>query len=297
MPPPSAQIVSANNRKEFDEVAKWHFRYAENSRETKNVFGQLNQPIRADPLRSLRRSYSAFEPIAPRHTAPSPTSAVITAPAQPEEERRDHASVEEGESGHHRRQKAHCRRKHRRDCPKHLLGTLRREEAQRSAHLVVSEANEGAFLRQSATPPPSCGSAAVSLRSRTASSRGGGSSVPEKGLTVPNVIGSGGLATFLAGVSNPEYTRANFERRVIRDHPNFEQDRKALDATVQKMSQTFLPKDVSHPAPRALVQEKLVSEPMDWRYHRTKYEMKSHMEAVRLMGTALLREFSGAAFK
>ena len=63
------------------------------------------------------------------------------------------------------------------------------------------------------------------------------------------------------------------------------------------MGLTFRPKDVSRPAPRALAQEPLVHEDMDWRHHRTKYEMKSHMEAVRLMGTALLREFSGAAFK
>lgn len=240
--------VSANNQKEFDVMVQWNLR---------------NRPD-GDTARLVAEVFSS------KPSKQAALSAVLqTRSSQSSDSSAQLVAVHHDESG--KLKKAHVRRKHRGDCPKHLYNEI---------------------VRAGLTPAPTHDDKRASLDPLNNSAV----SLELPRLPVPHMVGRG-LGEFLAGVRNPSYDKAHSKHRPTLEHPNFSELSANLDATIAKESKTFVATDLKQRLPAWLLEEKLVSEEKDYRHHRTKYEMKAHMEAVRMMGKALLREFSGAAFK
>lgn len=249
--------VAQNNRKEFDVMIKWNLDKNPNGGMAQ-MFGQFTEEVRRDERRKQRSSLT--------QSLPPAAAAQLTTHHHDEGEQHSHA---ENVSTAPELKRAHVRRKHRGNCPKHLM-----REIERSGGVA-------------APLTPTCN------KEQTGRSE----SAPLPKLPVPNMIGRG-LGEFLAGVRNPHYDRVSYVHRPTVDHPDFTALDRTFDATVGREAPSYDPKKTHKPAPGWLLDDKLLHDgPPDRKHYRQKYEMKAHMEAVRMMGKALLREFSGAAFK
>ncbi|CUG90892.1 Hypothetical protein, putative [Bodo saltans] len=268
--------VADNNRKEFNVMMKWHL-----DKLPKGDYAQLYHNMvegsRRDHRRALRHASSTAAAASAGGEGSSTLNSTITTTASKVQLDPLAATTTSSSTGTTAAQvrRAHVRRKHRGNCPKHLMN-----EIERSGGVV-------------APLTPTIDSAAAIQDGAPRSD-----SAPLPKLPVPNMIGRG-LGEFLAGVRNPHYDRTNYVHRPTVEHPDFRAKSKAFDATVAKEAPTYEPKKTSQRAPAWLVDDKLLALDIvpDMKHYRKKYEMKTHMEAVRMMGKALLREFSGAAFK
>lgn len=272
--------VADNNKKEFDVMMKWHLGNRPNG-DIAQLYHDMVDDVQRDQRRSLRMSSSRSTQQQLASTADTSGSKRLHAPSSSSSPTVDPLGTTSGsalsEGTNVRR--AHVRRKHRGNCPKHLM-----HEIQRSGGIVAPR-----------TPTPEQGaSAAAGGEDEGPRSE----SAPLPKLVVPNMIGRG-LGEFLAGVRNPHYDKVSYVHRPNVEHPNFRTNAKALDDTVAREAPAYNPKNTSKLAPPWLIEDKLlaVDAVPDMKHYRKKYEMKTHMEAVRMMGKALLREFSGAAFK
>jgi hypothetical protein len=154
----------------------------------------------------------------------------------------------------------HCRRKHRKDCPKHVLNNL--------------VASGGVSASSSGAPTDPCTESSGGIKWPT------------------NRVGRG-LANFVGGAFVPAYNVSDSKSH--RDHPDYAAEERAkLERVAQRQEGGFSPcRDALSP----LLDESRVAETKDYRNHRQKYELKSHIEAMKMLGDAMLRKLSGAAFK
>ena len=147
------------------------------------------------------------------------------------------------------RRHAHRRRKHKLDCPKHMLNQKKKGQP------LDPE------LAARATDPDS--------------------------MRVPRTVGRG-LSMFLTGM----YDDTKWTRRPNQEHPDFR--KVSDDAFVNRGKQQSV-----RPTP-ALINPvtgatdtgaaQLVKDPLDQKHCRRKHDLKSYMEAMYQMGTALLRK-------
>eukprot|EP00331_Platyophrya_macrostoma_P002283 CAMPEP_0176412172 /NCGR_PEP_ID=MMETSP0127-20121128/3999_1 /TAXON_ID=938130 /ORGANISM="Platyophrya macrostoma, Strain WH" /LENGTH=260 /DNA_ID=CAMNT_0017791819 /DNA_START=120 /DNA_END=902 /DNA_ORIENTATION=- len=253
-------VVAVHNQREFDVKLKWNLQYRPEG-ETAASFHDIFSGD--DRKKSHLAQQEGHASRSRRHRNAIAESAAAGLVKSSKED----ATVPKTASGAASSgpRKAHVRRKHRGDCPKHLLHEM---------------------LRQGLEPAPE----EVPLVSRSAAST--------DRLPVPHMVGKG-IGALLNGVSHPKYDSAHYELRGKSEMPNYAQARRMLDETVEREGPSYRASQVHHAAPAWLMEEPLVVDTsLNAKLHnRPKYELKSHMEAVRMMGKALLREFSGAAFK
>jgi hypothetical protein len=270
--------VADNNRKEFDVMMKWHLEKLPNG-DYAHLYRDMVEDERRDQRRALRMSTTNRNANNNNNAVGSMASTSLNSATVPSSQHQHQdllaATTTTTSSCTTNVRRAHVRRKHRGNCPKHLMN-----EIERSGGVVAP-----------LTP-------AVAQHSDADHNASRSDSAPLPKLPVPNMIGRG-LGEFLAGVRNPHYDRTSYVHRPTVEHPDFRAKSKAFDATVAREAPTYEPKNTTQRAPAWLVEDKLLAIDVvpDMKHYRKKYEMKSHMEAVRMMGKALLREFSGAAFK
>ena len=150
--------------------------------------------------------------------------------------------------GNGERRKAHVRRKHRANCPKHLLH-------QKEAGQEID---------------------------------------PPKEAKVPHGIGKG-LAMFLTGT----FDKQEWKRRPNVEHPDFRLCSKPADVMPEsKNIYNAAHGDLTRSNPLGhytatrgnVKDEPLLADPLDQKHCRRKHELKSYMESMYQMGTALLRK-------
>lgn len=278
--------VAENNDREFEGMMRWHLA----ARPAGSIAGLYHSVVadEAQDHRKLARraqSQSAVHLGTTKLTEASLVKTSSTPPPQGAVQPNNNDDVLAATTGLKR---AHIRRKHRGNCPKHLHNEISRCGG---VPAPLDGGNSQLMPATSQRTPSTTNNTTPS----TSQPHDDATSLPR--LPVPNSIGRG-LGDFLAGGHNPHYVTKYYVPRPIVEHPNFNALDAKLDATVTRDGPTYDAKKVHQRAPDWLLDEKLMrDEAPDTKHYRKKYEMKSHMEAVRMMGKALLREFAGAAFK
>ena len=241
--------VGEANRKEYNSTAKWYMERMPEHDLCKYAFAELTK----NPSRNLRKELHDHDVIKESFTE------VCSFNNTECNDLRQSGSAEESDR---EQKKAHCHRKHRKDCPKHLMNALKRKGIPTGTRAEKHLQNDSVHL-PSPMPP----------------------------MKLPNAIGSG-VARLVSGVFDP--AQRHTEKRWIRDYPDYAKLSASRDADVLRLAPHVKP---HHPLPEQIRDDNLVADIIDKKHNRLKYDMKTHMESLKLMGTALLREFSGAAFK
>ena len=266
----SFAVVAEMNRREYDSNAKWTLKHQPDAPLSqflqrlpagRGVVSSMSVEERHNDLH--RRARSGLD----ERRSPSPTMLSGSLPALD-----SGAALSPSPTTGSR--KVHCRRKHRKDCPKHALNDLIASGATTAHSTSTSTALQEGGNR----------SLDESLRQKASS--------PLEMLRVPTNRVGRGLANFVGGVFVPQYNARDSSSRL--DHPNFAEQEAAKAHRVITRQQTYSPKrDALSP----ILDEGAVAEVKNYAFHRQKYELKSHIEAMTMLGGAMLRQLSGAAFK
>ena len=264
-------VVGEANKHEFDSTAKWFHQYLPQSPINQRVFSKLHLPeakYEAQPNCTLekvfRKHLHETEVLAPspqqQLLLSSPTPAASSLLQKNMDSKRgkeeymsplhvhDPSSVATTTST-----KKHCRRKHRQNCPKHLLNEQKREQYATRCCTTVEDKD--------------------ALEETTLSKK-----KQQRGRiffnqpNVPDMIGKG-LATLLTGVCLPQV----LQRR--NDYLDFRVENEKVDEQKKKVNDGLF------------VREKLVQDTLQRKHFRKKDEIKSHMEHMRGVGKALLRPY------